>query len=253
MNDSNKILKDTFDRIAAGFGEIADFRRITVLGRRSARDVVEMENAEIARAVATDPSYRELFTDADELLRVMGGESGFSSKVTEFQVTRYDLAVDSASLIFAHSIVDAALYDLCRATAYARPEAWEPFVEKRTFAVAEIKGRSFESLLIEKIGLLLIDLERKSMMEKADQLFRLAKPTRDFEPIKSYAFDRERLSSLDQMRNDVVHVKSARIPLPQGDEDILFLRRTVLYFVAMVSRYFGVRIIANPSGPKSEV
>ena len=56
-------------------------------------------------------------------------------------------AVDAASLVFAHSILDYCVNECCRISAAACIGDWEADVEKRKVEVAQIRGSDYTTII----------------------------------------------------------------------------------------------------------
>jgi hypothetical protein len=67
-------------------------------------------------------------------------------------------------------------------------------------------------------------------------------PPPGFVGVKNFAFDRERLKALDEMRHDIVHSRGPVVELPHGDDDILFLQKTATFLLSLVNQRYEVKI-----------
>src|SRR5206468_8933568 len=56
-------------------------------------------------------------------------------------------AVDAASFVFAHTMLDSAAIDYCRVVAMLDPEAWLDSLKGRAVTLAEARDSSFMQLL----------------------------------------------------------------------------------------------------------
>jgi hypothetical protein len=242
MPDAERVISQTFMTAMTNFAMIRSFRRIAHLGFARATPVVHKESFALAATVYEGTEYDRFFLDKPGALRAMGDQQVFGATVAENQLDRFQAGIDAASLIFAHSVLDAAALEYCRATAITSPSSWEPFVEKKQLALASIKGRDYESILQDEIRVSLETLERQSLMTKIDRLFQVCRPGSDFGGIKNYQLDRERLSQLDKLRHEVVHRPGTVRTLPRGDDDLWFLEQTSAFLLALVHMRFGLRV-----------
>ena len=161
------------------------------------------------------------------------------------QLKNYKASVDAASLIFAHSIIDNAALNYCRCCALANHNDWDKFVEKKKISLEELKKLSIDEIFSKKVYEYIDSLDRESLLLKADRLFQICQPPSGFTPLHNYAYDRERLVQLDEMRHEIAH-KSSSVPmLPAGDEDILFLQQTANFFMALVNSKYKLKIDPN--------
>ena len=50
------------------------------------------------------------------------------------------IGVDAASIVFAHSVLDAAALDYCRVTALVAPGDWESVIDQRQVKLSDLRG-----------------------------------------------------------------------------------------------------------------
>lgn len=158
----------------------------------------------------------------------------FAKKVANLRVAQFGVVVDAASLVFAHSILDAAAFDLCKVSALIDIDPWIELVSARKISLSALKTDSYETIARSHVDAYLDDLERKSLMEKIDRLFAICKPLDGISPYEDYKYVRDRVVELDKLRHDVVH-HAGPVPLPNGSGDIKYLAHTYSYLVAMVA------------------
>jgi len=163
-------------------------------------------------------------------------------QMTEKSVTAFEAALDAASLIFSHSLLDTAAFDWCRVCALASPDDFMPYIDNRKFTLAEVQAASFSELREKAIGRHLKTLERESLLKKLDILFALCRPP----PIlQNYSYDRKRIVDLDTLRHDYVHRGWVGGRLPQGDDDLAFLSNTTTFLFHLVTQRYGIRLDPN--------
>jgi hypothetical protein len=171
--------------------------------------------------------------------------------ITGSSVTAFEAALDGASLIFAHSVLDSVIFDWCRVCALAQPEDLLSRVGPKKVSLSDVQGaESFSELLNIAIDGYLNGLERESLIKKLELLFALCRPPSNFEPIEKYHYDRERIVALDNLRHDYVHRGTpGRRVLPRGADDLWFMLNTTNFLVTLVDHRYGIR--PSPSFFKS--
>jgi len=93
------------------------------------------------------------------------------AQMTGMSLKSAQAAVDAASLVFAHSIVDAAAVGFLRIAAMASPGDWEPFVDKRKWSVVEVREFGYKRLYRDILMKELKHIERNtSLPEKGQRL-----------------------------------------------------------------------------------
>jgi hypothetical protein len=189
-----------------------------------------------------NPENDKFFIDKAQFLKDAGGSEEISEEVTKSDIKTTRASVDAASLVFIHSAVDGAVSDLCRVCALAKPEDWGPYLQDRKVALKEISSSSYPDILRTLLNDALATLEREALLKRVDRIFALCQPS-DFRPMRDFAFDRDRLESLDRKRHEIVHGQG--VELTDVEHDMEFLVRSGFYLFALVNQRYDVRI--NPA------
>ena len=225
MKDAEQLFTEIFSASMSKLSAVYNFRWMGQLGLPQAKRDAEWQHKRSASNLAYAKEHANLFNVDREVLIAAGIFDKLAQDMTEKAVANYEAALDAASLVFVHSVVDGAALDYCRVCALIAPEDWLPYVDKKRLALADIKGKSFEKLLDETISVHLGNIERDSLTQKLDLLFALCKLPAKYQPMKDYRYDRDRIVALDKLRHDYVHGDGPTRRLPQGDDDIFFFRR----------------------------
>ena len=117
MLDAQELFTQTWVRTENKWSAAFSFRRIAQLGLPHATEQLLAENVQLALGFLTEPEYERIFVDQGKFLEVAGGLDGIGKTLTDKQVVDFVAAVDAASLVFHHSLVDSAALDYCRVTA----------------------------------------------------------------------------------------------------------------------------------------
>ena len=139
----NKEAQDLFSRIFVNLNtrwhQIVTFRKVVDLGLPDAGRQLTAENRDWWGYLSTDPEYDRYFTDKTQFLRMKGGPEQIGQEITTGQLRAAQRSVDAASLVFTHSALDAAIYDLCRVCALLAPGDWERFLLKKKVTLESLK------------------------------------------------------------------------------------------------------------------
>jgi hypothetical protein len=221
------------------FGTIRAARKAALVALSSASSSLEQEALNAIQIFAVDPKLREYFRPGTVTTEKLGGWNGISQKMVSYQKSSVQVVLDAASLVFAHSVFDAALLDCCRSAAMACPSDWECFVKKRQFTVGDLKGQSYEDILQAAIESELRKLYRDSALAKVDRILALCRPGSAILASEGYVFDRDRLVAIDAMRHDIVHGKGPR-QLENVEEDVTYLEATIFRMLSAVMERYNV-------------
>jgi hypothetical protein len=175
-------------------------------------------------------------------LKASGGVEGMGKSMAENQLKMFKTAIDAASLVFAHSVVDSSLLDFLRVTVAHNHLDWSAFVDDKQIAVSAVQGKTYDDIVKDKVREYVESLDRQSLLMKIDRMFQVCRPPAGFEPMNDYKFDRGRLEKLDKLRHDIVHGPGPVTPLENSDDEIWYLHKTTFYFFAMVNERYDTRI-----------
>jgi hypothetical protein len=254
LNPETRVFTETSWRSVMGFAHISLFRRIANIGLESSYSQLHAEVAQLFYALETDPDFAGIIKTLEPKKPLKPGWSlrlvaSSADPAVQQQQQSFSVAVDAASLVFAHSILDDAAFQYCRVTAIVSPSSWEPFVLEKQVKLRETRDSNYESLLKQKVEGYLGKLERESLVTKSQKLFEICKPKPDFKPIREFSYDSNRLERLDQLRHDIVHGAGPVTGLPNGDDDVLFMKQCGLYLMSLVKESFDVQIVLPPEPP----
>jgi hypothetical protein len=166
------------------------------------------------------------------------------TETTAMTIDQAKIASDAASIVFMHTVLDAAAFDYCRVAALAAPRDWERFLKDRKVSLLDIQTSSFDALFQAALGLYLNQLERESLLRKTDLLFSLCPPEKALTAggDKSYVFDRDRLERIDLFRHEIVHGGEIERRVENADEETDYMMSTVIHLMTLVSDRFGFKI-----------
>jgi hypothetical protein len=214
------------------FGQVRNLRKMAQLGLPAATQAAAKEQSRALLQVANLPELSP-YLSPEQVAKL--GEKAVATQASDFQA-----AVDSASLIFAHSITDALTFELCEIAANVSPLEWEPFVGSKNISLAEAKGREYRQLLESTVaGHLCRQVANFSLPKKVRRLLSLCKPEPGILSYEGYKFSEERLSKIDQQRHDVTHKEGPR-SLDNIEDDIDFLERTAFVLIAAVMKRYDL-------------
>lgn len=241
MESPEELFTQAYNGIMSRFTAVYSLRRVANLGMPAATPKIYADCLAFAHQMFHDPQYEGMILDKKGSLQA-GGIEGMSKSMANNQLSMFKAAVDSASLVFAHSIVDSAALEFLRVTAAHNHLDWARLIEKKQISVSELKDLTYDDIVKGKVAQHIDLLDRQSLLTKVDHLFRICKPEPNFEPMNDYKFDRDRLEKLDCLRHDIVHGSGPVAALEDGDNDVWFLQKTALYFMALVNMRYDTRI-----------
>jgi hypothetical protein len=126
----------------------------------------------------------------------------------------------------------------------AAPELWEPFLTERKVTLGAVKNAAYATLLKDMVEAHVGELERQALAQRAFRLFQVCKPSQDFVFKPTYRYDEARLLNLDDVRHKLVHGPPPAMLLANGDDELEYLFDTSLFFIVLVGRTHGLRVLA---------
>lgn len=240
-DDAEKRIAKAFSQAVFRFGSITSFRDVAQLGLPHALAQKEDHYAQFIRNLAIDPEHSKIFTDLDKLNKE-GEPDKFAELMTHNVRLGFQSAVDSASLVFAHSIIDSIAFDCCYVSARLRPEDWMPQIGRRTIELFAVAKHTLDEIMHEKLEKYLKQLERESLLKKIDFIHEKCPRSNASGRVENYSYDRERLEALDNLRHDVVHGEMVIPPLPNLDIDLEYIQKTCLYICFMILIRYNLKM-----------
>jgi hypothetical protein len=241
LNAATKLFTNTLMRSLKGFGLISSFRVIASMKMQSCSSDLRDHWTMFMHELDTNPDYKGILVDVNPNVPRTPNWARIGETFAQEELKNFLLAIDAASLAFAHSILDDAALQYCRVTAIVSPDSWESLVDDKQIKLREVKNHSYDSLLRQKIDDHLDKLERESLKWKIRRLFEICKPDSNFRAIKGFSYDENRLESLDELRHSIIHGPGPVQRLPAGDDDLHFMKLCALYLMMLVNHRFGIR------------
>ena len=215
------------------------FRQMGVLGEEAARDAIHRSNTYFVEQSLLQGEYRKLLKDP-EAFRREGLVERRPREMTEAAVNDFRHTLHAASLVFAHSILDAAMLDCLKVCATAASTDWVELLRDKKVSLGEVEKSSFSGLLAEAIEAELARLERQSLLAKVDRILQLCRPDKEVYLTNGFRFDRDRLAQLDSLRHEVVHAPGGRWSFTNILEDLQFMQSSGLHVFVLVGLRFGL-------------
>ena len=191
----------------------------------------------------TKPEHEKLFlVDRQKLIEQKFGEKAAESMTSE-SLRHARASVDAASLVFAHSVLDANAIDYLQVTALAAPKDWLPDVQNKQVSLGDVVRLKPDELFHQSLEKRLKQLERESLVTKIEVLFARCQPPPKWSPMTDNQFDRQRLQKMDKLRQDIVHGEALGRVIPNVEQELDYLNRTSLFLLSLVNFHYGLRLV----------
>jgi hypothetical protein len=225
---------------------IVSLRQVADVALPIAKEALADIHTDFVERASVDPQYKNLIIklDGSETTWGEGTKKILRTGMTEGAITNARAAIDAASLIFAQSVLDDCAWSYLRVCSLANPSDWAPIIAEKKASFATYYGKPYEVIRDEMIQEKLKQLERDSLLKKADLLFQICTPPSGYAPIENYIYDRERLMTIDDARHGIIHRNDMGKPVANVDDDLDFISKTANYLMALVNQKYGVQL--NP-------
>jgi hypothetical protein len=148
--------------------------------------------------------------------------------------------IDSAALVFAHTILDGALTECCYVSFEASPSDWFGFVENRKVELAELQRDSADNLRHKKALELVKQMGRESMAKRLELLHRICVPRLNGEKPMTHWIAVEELDRFDRLRQDIIHIRGFAQAIPGVQDEVMFSMLVSTSAFVLVGKAYGL-------------
>jgi hypothetical protein len=205
-------------------------RLLREVGGRGVSNATEAVKTQAARIVANlDP--------ASKALSGMN-EPGYLENVPRDAACAMEraarVAIDAASRVLAHSIVDEVVTECCQISAALAPGDWMGFVEQRKVALSDVLLTSPSDIARQMLTAYLEQLGHMPLPDRIDILIAKCHT----EP--AGGLDRDRFLQIQQRRKGIL--QALDVPETHTAEDLSFLEAACSHFISLVAAKHGLEM-----------
>jgi hypothetical protein len=162
-----------------------------------------------------------------------------STMMAETSVESANATISSAAIVFAHSIADDILFDLCKLVSDIEPAPWIDICQQRKVSLADVCNNTSDEIIRSILEEYFVQLKRESLMKKADLFLRALKPGLDEEDI-TRRFNRQELARIDAVRHECVHDSRFTVEKAAAIDDVKTLEEVVDVFITLLCKRYGI-------------
>jgi len=120
MTEAEKLFNDVVARCFDRWRLILSFRITSTLGMDAAKKDIEAQKIKFVSDILQGSDYDRIVIDK-ELFFKANPPDKIVQDMTEQTIKETEIAMNAASIVFAHSVLDGAALDYCRVTALVAP------------------------------------------------------------------------------------------------------------------------------------
>lgn len=233
--DVQKIFKRVVRNTGYLFCDLDTFHSVAMKGLITGVNESVKESVEEVKRVLEEASQERLGTydKVQENIHIETYQNRLTPKYRQDAVA----AIEAACIVFAHSIIDACVYEYLTVTALAAPNLWDSWLEKKGIHIelSKVKNSTYEQIRDERIiDILTKEVERTSLIYKLDLLHKIIPPKNGFNEVFRDVYDRERIVTLDDLRHNIVHKNVWKYKSLDLDKELKFWCGINYYLMRLV-------------------
>lgn len=151
-------------------------------------------------------------------------------------------ALGSASIIFAHAVVDSVLHQLCSLLVRVDEGPFVRFVSEKKVAFKEVESRRRIDIRKRIMQDFLEHFRMESLLRKCDRLFQILKPSKIRGVLDSYSYSRKLMQSIDDWRHKLLHGLRFGQCEYNSQTMVDFLLNTAEFFIRIAGKKYKLHI-----------
>jgi hypothetical protein len=156
--------------------------------------------------------------------------------------------VDSISLVFAHALLEAYLMHLIYISKNMNfREFCLKLGNEKKVTVQELAAYASDDIFINIADKIIDEVKMKSLIKKTKVLYTICAPPDKFISMRDYRYDEERLTSIDENRQKILHEPKLILSHLNIEEDLYYIEKTALHFFVMIHHKFGLVMRFDPN------
>lgn len=241
MTPSEQIFIEIWNRLSSDWSRLLTFRQMALLGEDTARKAVHRSNEYYVNHKLLNGEHQNFLKDKREFIE-SGMAARMPSEMTQTSVDAFRQTLDASTLVFAHSILDAAVFDCLQICAIEASAEWGELLGVRKVTLADAKAQPYQALLNNILRDELSRIERESLITKIERVFQLSKPSRQEYLTTGFRFNKARLANLDNTRHQLVHQPTLKWASTNLSADLEFMLDSGMHLFCMVGNEFQLKM-----------
>ena len=149
MSEAEKLFNEIHARCLDRWRFILSFRTTSKSGMEAAKKEIKAQKITFVTDLLTGNDYDKILIDKEAFFKANPPEQ-LVQAMTDQTIKETEVAMNAASVVFAHSVLDGAAFDYLPSSALVAPEDWASVVEQRRLTLAEMRGADYPQVLKQK-------------------------------------------------------------------------------------------------------
>lgn len=248
-----------YSKLASGFllsmSNVYSHRTITSFGEGPAKQRMREYVADIVDKMRPGRAFAKFVVLPEEFFGTEE-QKMFLEQAVRNAMNNASRMNDSASIVFAHSVLDTFSADLLIFGAKIDAAVYFRFIKERQIKVFDLLTEDFGSidsdgvnhlLTAKVIGLVAREWTRDSLCAKIDHLHSICPPPRDLLSEGSYKYDKSRIEKIDRRRHSIVHGLDYTCDADSVTQDLYYMLYTGVYLALLMHLKFDLKWLPVPS------
>jgi hypothetical protein len=227
------LLTREFFNVQAQCTRIRGYAQVAPEAVSAVAEAIYNKQLQITNWLLDMPGSERYFGDK-AAFRASGKHLIIAKTIAESKVADSASFARSSAFVFAHSVLDASITSVCEGAVLMKPEEWVDFVENQQVTLAQIQSYTPEELTFDRLATFIHQLSRESIVRRLERLLNVLKPGKEYDGLRDYRLEFEKIQSYDQTRQDIIHRRKFDIKVDRLDDAITYMEKTFLYFVFLV-------------------
>jgi DNA primase len=142
------------------------------------------------------------------------------------------IPLDSALLVFAHSLLDVVLQECICVSAIAKRSDWLKYLSERKITLAEFEAKGLKDIQNDLLNQHINTVSRESLLKRSDILHAVSRPSDA--SLSENIFSREQLENIDKLRHEIVHKLEFHKEITNIGDILASIQKMGVYFVILV-------------------
>lgn len=242
LTPENIKFSKAFENFMTKWGYVEQFRHLAGVSIPKAHEYYSKYLRDVFETMKPGGELGTVLIDPEEFFR-NGNAEQVAVRSAERCIENALNVVDTASLIFGHSLLDGLINQYIEIIESIDQDVLIDRVKDTKVKLRSVLNGEVEQIVLKRVTAQVKSLQRESVIKRCDFLLDICKPSEDAMRMGEYKFDRDRLRNLDDARHAIIHEPNILGRTETLRDDLDFLTRTGMFFLKIMHYKYDLKII----------